>query len=72
MDNDEKDGGNPRFWDCIPTTPPTVFDKPETVLPRMPVTVLAAPVTPVLLSLFILIDGIDILLTRSFALRYRR
>lgn len=38
----------------VPTTPPTVLDKPETVLPRIPVTVLAAPVTPLLLSLFIL------------------
>lgn len=38
------------WW--LPSTPPSVWDTPETVLPRIPVTVLAAPVTP-LLSLFI-------------------
>lgn len=38
----------------LPTTPPTVFETPETVLPRMPVTVLAAPVMPESLLLFML------------------
>lgn len=36
----------------IPTTPPTVLETPETVFPRMPVTVLAAPVTPLFELLF--------------------
>ena len=43
----------------IPTTPPTVLDTPETVLPRIPVTVLAAPVTPLSELLFILTVGGD-------------
>lgn len=34
---------------CVPTTPPTVLDTPDTVFPKIPVTVLAAPVTPLLL-----------------------
>lgn len=41
----------------IPTTPPTVCVTPETVLPKMPVTVLAAPVRPLLLSLFMVVGG---------------
>lgn len=38
----------------LPTTPPSVFDTPETVLPTMPVPVFATPVTPLFWSLFML------------------